>query len=121
METITDKLAQEYIDIVSRYYPTLKQLLDSCYVKVVDCYLERLGKRCYYLVVYCPSKQVKKVYQYYQELKDVAENMGLIQVVILDVVRIIRDPLSTLKETNPHLWLEIYWVATKNYFRYRDI
>ncbi len=115
MAIIPDRLAHEYLDIVQKYYPTVGRILNFCYVKVIDCFIERLGKRCYYIGIYCPDEFLQSVYVYHRELKDVAENMGLMDVVLLNASRIVRDPKSKLKEDNPRLWLEIYWIAMQKF------
>jgi hypothetical protein len=45
-------------------------------------------------------------------LREIADNMGLVQVVCINAKPILRDPMSKLKKTNPRLWLELQWVAT---------
>jgi hypothetical protein len=115
MATIPDKLTHEYLDIIHKYYPRLGSLLDLCYVKVIDCFIERLGKRCYYIGIYCPDELVQSVYTHHRDLQEVAENMGLTDAVLLNAARIIRDPMSKLKIEDPRLWLEIYWVALQRF------
>jgi hypothetical protein len=53
-----------------------------------------------------PYIQAKK-----EILRELAENMGLIQVVCLNAKRLLRDPMSKLKQSEPRLWLELQLVA----------
>ncbi|WP_242032761.1 hypothetical protein [Oscillatoria sp. FACHB-1406] len=47
-------------------------------------------------------------------LKDIAENMGLVEVIFLNANRIIRDPLSRLKQDDFRFWLELHWIAARD-------
>jgi hypothetical protein len=53
-----------------------------------------------------PYIQAKKVI-----LRELAENMGLIQVVCFNAKRLLRDPMSKLKQSEPRLWLELQLMA----------
>jgi hypothetical protein len=107
-------LAQEYITLVNNYHPTAGELLDYCYVKILECYLERMEKRFYYIGVYYPDAISTEIKKQQDDLREVAENMGLIAVVCINATRLVRDPVAKLKEENPRLWLELHWVATHN-------
>lgn len=115
MATVPDKVTQEYLEVIHKYYPRIGQLLEGCYVKVIDCFIERLGKRVYYLGIYCPDELILTIYTYHKYLKEVAENMGLIEVVLINASKVIRDPLSRLKNDDPRLWLELYWLAIQKF------
>jgi hypothetical protein len=115
METIPERLAYEYREVIDKYYPRAGQLLNGCYIKVIDCFIERLGKRVYYLGIYCPDELILTIYTYHKYLKEVAENMGLVEVVLINASNVIRDPLSKLKADDPRLWLELYWLATQKF------
>lgn len=106
-----ENLTLEFIDIVNRFYPSAGPVLGCCYVKILECYVERLGKRCYYLGIYYPESLKDKLEAHTDAFKDIAENLGLVQVVFINASRLIRDPMSRLKRDNPRLWLELYWVA----------
>lgn len=43
--------------------------------------------------------------------REIAENMGLMQVVFMNATRLLRDPKSRLKQADPRLWLELHFVA----------
>jgi len=107
-----ENLTLEFLDIVDRFYPSAGPVLRCCYVKILECYLERLGKRCYYLGIYYPEWLRDKLEAHNDAFKDIAENLGLVQVVFINASRLIRDPMSRLKRDNPRLWLELYWIAS---------
>ena len=109
-----ESLTKEYISLVDSYYPAIGQLLKHCYVKILECYIQKLGKRLYYIGIYHPQGLQKQLQAQQNSLKEIAENMGLIEVVFINATRLVRDPLSQLKQDNPRLWLELYWVATHN-------
>ena len=80
-------------------------------MKVITCFWGRPAKRFQYIGIYCredimPFIQAKK-----EILRELAENMGLIQVVCLNAKRLLRDPMSKLKQSEPRLWLELQLVA----------
>lgn len=107
-----EALAKEFIEVIEKYYPKAGEILKHCYVKILECHLEKLGKRLYYIGVYHPETIVKRLETQQDAFKEVAENMGLVQVVYINANRLIRDPISSLKNDNPRLWLELYWVVT---------
>jgi hypothetical protein len=45
-------------------------------------------------------------------LREIAENMGLVQVVFLNATRLLRDPMSKIKHIYPRLWLDLHLVTT---------
>lgn len=107
-----ESLTKEFISVVDSYYPSSGKLLKHCYVKILECYIQKLGKRLYYIGIYYPQGMYRELQEQQEKLKEIAENMGLIEVVFINATRLVRDPLSKLKQDNPRLWLELYWVAT---------
>ncbi|MBE9229698.1 hypothetical protein IQ264_30305 [Phormidium sp. LEGE 05292] len=105
-------LGNEFAKIVDRIHPRLGKLLQSCYVKVVEFSVKRLRKRFYYITIYCPDNLISELQCEKSLLKDIAENMGLVDVICLNASKLLRDPLSQLKQENPRLWMELYWIAT---------
>jgi hypothetical protein len=106
-----DILAQEFTRVVNHYYPKIGQLLDGCYVKVITCFWGRPAKRFQYIGIYCHDDKIPYIQAQKAILREVAENMGLIQVVCLNAKRLLRDPMSSLKHSQPRLWLELQLVA----------
>jgi hypothetical protein len=107
-----DILAQEFTRVVSHYYPKLGELLDGCYVKVITCFWGRPARRLQYIGIYCSEEMLSCVQAQKEILRELADNMGLVQVVCMNAKRLLRDPMSKLKQNDPRLWLELQWVAT---------
>ncbi|MCC5635656.1 hypothetical protein LC593_07285 [Nostoc sp. CHAB 5844] len=107
-----DIIAKEFIRIVSEYYPKVGELLDGCHVKVITCFWGRPARRLQYIGIYCSEEMLPYVREQQRILRDIADNMGLVQVVCMNAKRLIRDPKSKLKDTDPRLWLELQMVAT---------
>ncbi len=110
---IREKLLEEYVCLVNKYYPHISYLLSYCYLTVIDAWSKKQEKSYHYLGIYYSATTGKNILLYQKELKELAENLGLVEVVFLNATRIVRDPFSNLKKKNPRLWLELYWIATK--------
>ncbi|GBF79037.1 hypothetical protein [Aphanothece sacrum] len=112
---IRERLVQEYLEIINRYYPKVGDLLKDCHVTLCQVSLRKSRENhYYYLAIYYSSPRSKTVVSYQNELKEVAENLGLVDVTFLNAKTLIRDPLSQLKQQNPRLWLELYWLVNLN-------
>ncbi|ACK70533.1 conserved hypothetical protein [Gloeothece citriformis PCC 7424] len=110
---LQEYLAQEYVRLVDQYYPEAGKVLRYCYVRVLEYYVKRLQKSSYYLGIYYPKEKFFEVKSQQDTLKEIAENMGLTEVIYVDANRIVRDPLSQIKKQNPRFWLELYWISTQ--------
>jgi L-rhamnose mutarotase len=108
-----EKLAQEYISIINDYYPETEKLLKKCYVRVIDFYLTRTKKNYYYIGVYYPESIAEQLLAKKPIFQEIAENMGLIEVVFLNANRLISDPLSKIKQEHPRFWLELVWIDSQ--------
>ena len=106
-----DYLVHEFVHLVQKYYPETQVFLNQCHVKILECYLERSGRQFYYLGIYYPQEIHAQLLAHQEAFKDIAENMGLIEVVCINATRLVRDPLSKLKQDNPRFWLELQWIA----------
>jgi hypothetical protein len=106
-----DILAKEFIRVVNHYYPKVGELLHGCYVKVISTYWGRPPKRLQYIGIYCCEEMMHYLQPHKEVLRELAENMGLSQVVFLNATRLLRDPLSTLKDSHPRLWLDLQLVT----------
>jgi len=104
-------LANEFINVVDRVHPKIGDLLDKCYVKVIEFSVKRLRKRFHYIAIYCPDRLICELQAHKSALKDVAENMGLVDVSCINATKLIHDPLSQIKQENPRFWLELYWIS----------
>nr|WP_228371240.1 hypothetical protein [Trichormus azollae] len=106
-----DILAQEFTRVVKHYYPRTGELLERCHVKVITGFWGRPAKRFQYIGIYCSEQMMPLVQAQKEILREIAENMGLIQVVFINAKRLLRDPMSKLKLSQPRLWLELHLVA----------
>lgn len=107
-------LTQEFIHLIQKFYPHAGIILSYCYVKILECYIERSKKQFYYLGIYYPEELEFEIKEYHNAFKDIAENIGLAEVVCISATRIVQDPASRLKQENPRLWLELHWIVTQN-------
>jgi hypothetical protein len=80
-------------------------------VKVITCFWGRPARRLQYIGIYCSGEMLPYVQTQKEILREVAENMGLVQVVCMNAKRLLRDPMSKLKDNDPRLWLELQMVA----------
>lgn len=108
-----DQLVKEFITVVNRFYPKAGELLQPCYVKIINAYWGRPPRRLQYIGIYCSEQIFHSVQAEKDVFREVAQNMGLVEVVCLNATRLLRDPLSKLKETEPRLWLDLHWIATQ--------
>ncbi|MDJ0800449.1 MAG: hypothetical protein QNJ51_27185 [Calothrix sp. MO_167.B12] len=106
-----DILAREFTRIVSQYYPQVGELLKSCHVKIIRGQWGRPAKHFQYVGIYCSEEMMIYLQAHHNLLRDIAENMGLVQVVFLNATRLLRDPMSKLKQSDPRLWLELHLLA----------
>lgn len=109
-----ESLEKEFVNLVSQYYPKAGEVIEQCYVKIIACYLRRLQKRIYYLAIYYPKGSAQEVLAQQDVFKEIAESMGLTEVVCLNASHLVRDPMSELKNKDTRLWLELYWIATQS-------
>ena len=70
-----ESLAKEFLSVVDKYHPKAGEMLKHCYVKILECYIERLGKRLYYIGVYYPEGMIKQLQTKKELLKEIAENI----------------------------------------------
>ncbi|MBD2663603.1 hypothetical protein B6N60_01526 [Richelia sinica FACHB-800] len=106
-----DILAQEFTRLVKQYYPQVGEILEGCHVKVITGFWGRPAKRFQYIGIYCSEEIMPHLQTHKEILREIAENMGLIQVVLMNAKRLLRDPLSKLKHADPRLWLELQLVS----------
>lgn len=111
-----EKLAQEYVNIVNSYYPLAGRLLNHCLVKIIMLSSDRYkSQNLYYLGIYYPNNIGRSLLAQQDIFKDTAENMGLVEVIFLNANHLVKDPYSTIKQQDFRFWLELCWIAQKNY------
>ncbi|MBW4616099.1 MAG: hypothetical protein KME21_23030 [Desmonostoc vinosum HA7617-LM4] len=115
-------LAQQFNVIIEHTHPRVWKLLRQCYVKVINPkpYLTRANikicirhRHARYIGIYCPDRLINAVVAEKNLLREVAEYVGLVEVVCLNANNLVRDPLSNLKQAYPHLWLDLLWILTQ--------
>jgi len=106
-----DLLAHEFTRVIQEYYPEVGKLLHRCYVRVITTYWGKPPQRLRYIGIYCPQELIISVNTNKDILQEVADNMGLEQVVCINARRLLQDPKSKLKQVDPRFWLELQWIA----------
>ncbi|MEH2212339.1 hypothetical protein [Nostoc sp.] len=115
-----EDLAQQFNVIIEHTHPRVWKLLSQCYVKIINPHphLTRVNmKTCIrhakYIGIYCPDRLISTVVEQKNLLKEVAEYLGLVEVVCLNANNLMRDRLSNLKQAYPQLWLDLLWIVTQ--------
>jgi hypothetical protein len=104
----SEQLTREFIAIVDDFYPQIGFLLQKCCVRVINAYSKANRKHFRYIGIYCTEDLITVVQKQKYALREIAENMGLIEVVCINATRLLRDPMSNLKYTDPRFWLELH-------------
>ncbi len=107
-----DYLVREFLEVIERFYPQLSQLLKQCHVKVLDGFVRRIHRRYHYVVIYCVEEVLEELQIQKSYLKDIAENMGITEVVLINANQIVRDPMSKVRRDDWRLWLELHWLIS---------
>ncbi len=107
-----EQFVQEYTDIVNKYHPAAGHLLHYCLLKVISYRNRKLNTNTYYLGIYYPNELGDRLLTHQDIFKDIAENMGLVEVAFFNATHIVKDPLSPLKEQDVRFWLELNWIAS---------
>ena len=105
------KLAEEYIRIINTYYPIASRLLHQCLVKIITFDSDKSKLIHYYLGIYYPEAIGKQILAHQQLFQDAAENMGLMEVIFLNVNNLVADPDSKIKQQDFRFWLELCWLV----------
>ena len=112
---ITEKdLAQQFTLIIEQAHPRAWKLLRQCYVKV----LNSKSKGAYiphakYIRIYCPDRLIAAIVAEKNLLIEVAEYLGLVEVVCVNATNLLNDPKSQIKKVYPQLWLDLMWIVTQ--------
>ncbi|MBE9107257.1 hypothetical protein IQ229_20705 [Nostoc cf. edaphicum LEGE 07299] len=115
-----EDLAQQFNVIIEHTHPRVWKLLSQCYMKIITHHphLTRVNiKICIrhtkYIAIYCHDRLMSAVVKQKNLLKEVAEYLGLVEVVCLNANNLMRDRLSNLKQAYPQLWLDLLWIVTQ--------
>ncbi|GAB4224977.1 MAG: hypothetical protein Kow0049_01830 [Stanieria sp.] len=110
----SEQIKEEYLSIINDYYPDTSRLLVHCYVKVLQFYLVGTNKNYYYLGIYYPENLGEKLIARQSIFREIAANMGLIEVVMINANRLVRDPFSKFRQEYPRFWLELTLIASQS-------
>ena len=110
-----EDLAQQFTLIIEQAHPRAWKLLSQCYVKV----LNSKSKGAYiphakYIRIYCPDRLIAAIVAEKNLLIEVAEYLGLVEVVCVNATNLLNDPKSQIKKVYPQLWLDLQWIVTQN-------
>lgn len=108
---IDEHFSSEFIAAIERFYPKTAVLLSHCYVKVIKTHWGQPPKPLQYVGIYCPEPFISSVRFQLELLREVAHYLGLTEVVCVNATRLVRDPKSSLKESDSRFWLELCWIA----------
>ena len=109
-----EDLAQQFTLIIEQAHPRAWKLLQYCYIKV----LNYKSKEAYiphakYIRIYCPDRLIAAVVAEKNLLIEVAEYLGLVEVVCVNATNLLHDPKSQIKKVYPKLWLDLMWIVTQ--------
>lgn len=110
-----EDLAQQFTLIIEQAHPRAWKLLSQCYVKV----LNSKSKGAYiphakYIRIYCPDRLIAAIVAEKNLLIEVAEYLGLVEVVCVNATNLLNDPKLQIKKVYPQLWLDLQWIVTQN-------
>ncbi|MCC5658829.1 hypothetical protein LC608_17925 [Nostoc sp. XA010] len=110
-----EDLAQQFTLIIEQAHPRAWKLLSQCYLKV----LNSKSKGAYiphakYIRIYCPDRLIAAIVAEKNLLIEVAEYLGLVEVVCVNATNLLNDPKSQIKKVYPQLWLDLQWIVTQN-------
>ncbi|MBW4569453.1 MAG: hypothetical protein KME31_15940 [Tolypothrix carrinoi HA7290-LM1] len=109
-----EDLVQQFTIVLNHSFPQLGECLRHCYIKVIQSSLRKHCDRSLpYIGIYCPDSMIAILKEQKDVLKDVAQHLGLAEVVCINASRLLRDPQSKLKDAHPRLWLELHWMLTQ--------
>jgi hypothetical protein len=109
-----EDLAQQFTLVLEQAHPRVWKILSQCYVKV----LNSKSKGAYiphakYIRIYCPDRLIAAVVTEKNLLIEVAEYLGLVEVVCVNATNLLHDPKSQIKKIYPKLWLDLQWIVTQ--------
>lgn len=103
--------AGEFVAAVRRFYPQVGDLLRRCYVKIIHTRWGNPLRELEYVGIYCPDELLPLVQAWRDSLRRIAQDRGLGEVVCMNANHLLADPLSSLRQKDPHLWLELSWIV----------
>jgi hypothetical protein len=109
-----EDVTQQFTFIMQQYHPTAWELLRHCYIKVLNSSLKgAYTAHAKHIKIYCPDRLIDAVVAEKNLLIEVAESLGLVEVVCLNATNLLHDPKSQIKKAYPQLWLDLMWIVTQ--------
>lgn len=103
-------LIQEFTTLSRRTYPQSEELLQRCYIKLVTAYWGQPPQRLDYFAIYYPDVLSEEISAHKAAFTHISRYMGLAEPTCVNVNRLLRDPMSKLKQEAPRFWLELHWL-----------
>jgi hypothetical protein len=103
-------VVQEFTTLVERTHPQVGNLLQQCHIKLVTAHWGKPPKRLDYIAIYCPGGLIRDVSAHKAAFRNISHYMGLAEPVCMNATRLLRDPMSKLKQSAPRFWLELHWL-----------
>jgi hypothetical protein len=104
------RLVQEFTTLVKRTHPQIGDGLRHCLIKLVTAHWGHPPKRLDYFVIYCPGTLIESVSAHQEAFRNISQYMGLAGLICVNGTRLLRDPMSKLKQSAPRFWLELHWL-----------
>jgi len=102
-----EELGRKYVIIINNYYPVASRLLNQCLVKVLTLNNSSAREIHYYLGIYYPHRIGKLLLVLQTVLHYAADNMGLVEVIFINVSNLVKDPHSKIRQQDFRFWLEL--------------
>jgi hypothetical protein len=94
--------------LVERSHPRVGDLLRHCHIKLVTAHWGRPPRRLDYIAIYCPDTLMNDISAHKEAFRSISRYMGLAEPVCMNATRLLRDPMSKLKQVAPRFWLELH-------------
>lgn len=108
------ELIEEFTTIINHSFPQVGELVKCCHVKLIQSFWGRQSLHFLpYIAIYCPNSMMTAVKGQIAVFREVAKYVGVVEVVCLNATYLLHDPMSKIKQDNPRLWLELYWIVTQ--------
>jgi hypothetical protein len=99
---------------IEALHPPVAHLLRRCHMKAIASSWGKPPKPLLYLCIYCPELAIAAVKGQQVLLRSVAYDLGLSEVICINAHRLLRDPLSSLRQIDSRLWLELQWLTSRD-------
>jgi hypothetical protein len=101
---------QEFTTLVERTYPQVGTILRQCHLRLITAHWGTPPNRIDYIAIYCSDTEINAVSAHKEAFRNISRYMGLAEPVCVNASRLLRDPMSKLKQDAPRFWLELHWL-----------